>query len=100
MAKFLKITPPKGFATVVPDTPVVRSQYEKLNEVLRRNKESLYLIEDATDEEIRAFNPTYEAVKPVKPKNDAPKDAPKNDAPKDAPKNDAPKDAPKDVKGK
>jgi hypothetical protein len=58
MAKFIKITPPKGFYVVVPDTPTVRAQYEKLNARLKADKQPEYSIEDATAAEIKAFNPT------------------------------------------
>jgi hypothetical protein len=57
MAKYLKITPPKGFFSVVPDTESVRKFYGKLNADLERRKEPLYKIEKATEAEIAEFNP-------------------------------------------
>jgi hypothetical protein len=57
MAKFIKITPPRGYPVVVPDTSSVRRHYEQLNVVLEREKKPVYRIEQATDKEIAEFNP-------------------------------------------
>jgi hypothetical protein len=56
MAKYLKITPPNGFAVVVPDSENTRQHYERLNEIAGKNG-IRYEITEASATEVAAFNP-------------------------------------------
>jgi hypothetical protein len=68
MAKFLKITPPTGFPTVVPDSEAVREHYTGINQIRKKAAEKLFRIEKATQEEIAKFHPVVSGAGALTPK--------------------------------